>query len=220
MHLNSELLFKKYARRHIKAGDAVLEIGPTGIPSVYSRLTNKKVAAWDTIDLVGGTYIDADANQLTFVQKKDNRFPIKANAYDVVLAGQVLEHVREPWKWLAELKRVCKPGGRIILINPVSWPYHEAPVDCWRIYPEGMKALCAAHGLTVEMSVWESLEKDLLRDFPQTPVVPGEAIDHRQGMKAILAIAKWNKLLHRFPLTRQFMVPVQVSYDTVTICKK
>jgi hypothetical protein len=32
-------------------------------------------------------------------------------------------------------------AGMSSSVNPVSWVFHEAPVDCWRIYPEGMKAL-------------------------------------------------------------------------------
>ena len=36
---------------------------------------------------------------------------------------------------------IISPNGYIITINPVSWKYHEAPVDCWRIYPEGMKTI-------------------------------------------------------------------------------
>ena len=52
-----------------------------------------------------------------------------------------MEHVSRIWLWIKELERITKPGGKIILISPISWPYHEAPIDCWRIYPEGMKAL-------------------------------------------------------------------------------
>ena len=54
--------------------------------------------------------------------------------------------------------RICKPGGLVITIGPVSWPYHEAPIDCWRAYPEGMRALHEDAGLVVELAIVESLE--------------------------------------------------------------
>ena len=46
----------------------------------------------------------------------------------------------------------------MIIINPVSWPFHEVPVDCWRIYPDGMKALLEDTSLRVVASRFESLE--------------------------------------------------------------
>jgi hypothetical protein len=47
------------------------------------------------------------------------------------------------------LARIAAPGGHVITISPISWPYHEAPVDCWRIYPEGIKSLCEEASLTL-----------------------------------------------------------------------
>ena len=46
----------------------------------------------------------------------------------------------------------------MIPINPVSSPYHKAPADCWRIYPEGMRALYDHAGLTTLLSKYETLE--------------------------------------------------------------
>jgi ubiquinone/menaquinone biosynthesis C-methylase UbiE len=64
----------------------------------------------------------------------------------------VLEHVRKPWIWIEELARVCKPRGLVITINPVSWPCRETPVDCWRAYPEGIRALYEEGNLEVLFS--------------------------------------------------------------------
>lgn len=68
-------------------------------------------------------------------------------AFDVVLANQVLEHVRAPWRWIKDVASLCKPGGLVWICSPNSWPFHEHPVDCWRVWPDGMGALFEEAGL-------------------------------------------------------------------------
>lgn len=38
--------------------------------------------------------------------------------FDVIIAGEVLEHVIDPWKLLADLKGALKPGGCLIITTP------------------------------------------------------------------------------------------------------
>ena len=46
------------------------------------------------------------------------------------------------FQWIVELKRIMKKGGLICIIGPsVFRMNHPHPVDCWRIYPDGMKFL-------------------------------------------------------------------------------
>jgi SAM-dependent methyltransferase len=151
MHQNSKLLFEKYGAPLIKGGMQVLEIGPNSFPSAYKQMVDDDTIVWETIDLY-------DSPKLTYKALDEYHFPIPDAQFDVVLSGQVIEHVRKVWLWTREVARVCKPGGLVITINPVSWGYHEAPVDCWRIYPEGMKALYEDAGLEMQMSKYESLE--------------------------------------------------------------
>jgi SAM-dependent methyltransferase len=71
------------------------------------------------------------------------------HAFDVTISGQTLEHVRAPWRWIVDLKNITRPGGLIWICAPNTWDYHEVPIDCWRIWPEGMKALFDEAGLEV-----------------------------------------------------------------------
>ena len=199
MHDNSKLLFAKYATGFFREGTRVLEIGPDGVPSTYRSMVSRAPAArapavWDTVDLAGRP-------GMTHSARSEYEFPIADGSYDVVLSGQVLEHVKKPWRWLPELARVCRPGGHVITISPVSWPYHEAPVDCWRIYPEGLRALHEEARLDVLDVRWESLEK---RGF--LPRCPRPVSDHAPGLAHKLA-----RLLH-WPLAR--------SFDAITIARK
>ncbi|MBK8100209.1 MAG: methyltransferase domain-containing protein [Planctomycetes bacterium] len=194
MHDNSRLLFLRHCLPRLQPGHRVLEIGPDGTPSSYARLTGLPGITWDTLDLEARP-------GLTHVARGENEFPVGDGVYDVVLSGQVLEHVRQPWLWMREAARVCRPGGLMLTISPVSWPYHEAPIDCWRIYPEGMRALCGDAGLIVEHCAWESLE-------PRAwlPRFPRPASDLAPGLL--------------YKVMRAIRWPLQRTYDTVTIARK
>jgi 2-polyprenyl-3-methyl-5-hydroxy-6-metoxy-1,4-benzoquinol methylase len=39
-------------------------------------------------------------------------------AFDVVWAGEVIEHVADTATWLSEVRRVLRPGGRLLLTTP------------------------------------------------------------------------------------------------------
>jgi ubiquinone/menaquinone biosynthesis C-methylase UbiE len=44
--------------------------------------------------------------------------PFARESFQIVLLVAVLEHTSEPWRVLAEARRVLKPGGRTILVVP------------------------------------------------------------------------------------------------------
>jgi len=134
MHLNSRVLFELYGAPLIKSGAKVLEIGPDKIPTTLQDISHRPGIQWDLLGLAKDPLLQITATS-------EYEYPIPDGTYDVVVAANVLEHVRKPWVWIRELARVARNDGHVILVNPVSYPYHEAPVDCWRAYPEGMKAL-------------------------------------------------------------------------------
>jgi len=199
MHANSLLMFEKHAREYFRPGVSVLEIGPDGFPSAYRSAVDagSPGLCWHTVD------IRPDA-RLTYVAESEYSFPIADEAYDVVLSGQVIEHVRKTWVWIKEVARVCKTGGIVITINPVSWPYHEAPVDCWRMFPEGTKALYEDASLEVMLSTWGSLELVGFRNY-----APGASQQMYRPLRRFV-----NRALGRLG------VPIERAYDTVTIGRK
>ena len=46
------------------------------------------------------------------------RLPFADESFQIVLLVAVLEHTREPWRLLAEARRVLKRGGRAIMVVP------------------------------------------------------------------------------------------------------
>jgi len=197
MHTNSKLLFDKYGKSYFRPGCRVLEIGPDAFPSSYANLVNDSSITWETTDI-------SDRGSMTYPNAGEYSFPVPDAAYDVVLTGQVIEHVKKIWVWVKELDRVCKKGGYVIIINPVSWPFHEVPVDCWRIYPDGMKALLEDTSLRVVASRFESLE------------APG----HKRYLPGISSEFQTPKLRLFYRLAGRLGFPVERAYDTITIAQK
>lgn len=49
-----------------------------------------------------------------------SHLPFKGSSFDVALAIEVLEHVDDPARCLAEIFRVLRPGGQLLLSCPIS----------------------------------------------------------------------------------------------------
>jgi SAM-dependent methyltransferase len=198
MHQNSKLLFGQHAEKYIFEGAKVLEIGPDNFPSTYQSLCTKKTATWDSLDIY-------QSPKLTYSTTNPYSFPIPENTYDIVISGQVIEHVQKVWVWMKEIARVMAPGGLVITIAPASWPYHEHPVDCWRIYPEGMKALSEDAGLTVVECLWGTLEKPEFKH-----AIPGRSANEQDP--------NYRSITEQLAVSHNF--PVEKSFDTICVARK
>jgi 2-polyprenyl-6-hydroxyphenyl methylase/3-demethylubiquinone-9 3-methyltransferase len=90
--------------------------------------------------------------------------PYGRNSFDVVCAMDLLEHVEEPARVIAEASRVLAPGGlfvfhtfnrtwqaKLIVIKGVEWFVRNAPRDLhvFRLFvtPDELRAMCHASGL-------------------------------------------------------------------------
>ncbi len=67
--------------------------------------------------------------------------PVDSASFDVVLCTQVLEHCDDPAQAVRELRRVTKPGGRVLASTHGVQVYHPSPVDYWRWTHEGLRRL-------------------------------------------------------------------------------
>jgi 2-polyprenyl-3-methyl-5-hydroxy-6-metoxy-1,4-benzoquinol methylase len=52
--------------------------------------------------------------------EEDAPWPLKDASFDVVWAGEVIEHVRDTAAWLSEVRRVLRSGGRLLLTTPAN----------------------------------------------------------------------------------------------------
>lgn len=63
-----------------------------------------------------------------FLQGDAEQLPFEDRSFDVVLSTHVIEHLANPALVIAEMIRVCKPGGLILILGP-AWemPYVYPP---------------------------------------------------------------------------------------------
>lgn len=201
VHRNVKALFRRHAAAFFPPGLDVLEVGPDVEPSTLRVLAGYEKGRWDSVDFASRTDVP-----LTYRAESPYEYPIADESYDVVIASSVLEHVPRIWRWMPELARVCRAGGHVITISPVSWHYHLAPIDCWRMYPEGARALFDDAGLDVVLSEWGSVDLEWL-----DRITPGPA---RRRML-------WQRLSGVFGLWNAFTrLPPEGAFDTITVGRK
>ncbi len=103
------------------------------------------------VDIRAGDNIDV-------VMTKPYRIPLPSRSFDVVLSGQVFEHVPFFWASLLEIARVMKPRAYFFMTVP-SRGHEHSTYDCWRVYPDGLRAMAAWSRLTL---------REGFTDFPPT----------------------------------------------------
>lgn len=80
--------------------------------------------------------------------------PVEDQRFDRVLFNQVLEHLPEPDKALAELFRVLKPGGKIFCSVPLFFGEHQVPYDFYRYTQYALRRLFDEAGFEIISLTW------------------------------------------------------------------
>jgi len=66
---------------------------------------------------------------------------IPSESYNVILCTGLLEHIPDPDRLLTDLKRILKPGGRLIISASAIFAFHESPNNFFHFTPNGFKLL-------------------------------------------------------------------------------
>lgn len=142
MHSSSYDHMRRLAEARLEANStlSIADIGSYDVNGSYRPIFEKPGWRYTGIDLSKGPNVD-------IVLDTPYALPLKTGSMDLVVSGQAFEHVEYFWVAWLEMVRILKPGGMIFLIAPSRGPEHSFPVDCWRFYPDGYRALAKYAGL-------------------------------------------------------------------------
>lgn len=89
------------------------------------------------VEVFGIDYIPSgiyDDNHFSLCNLNTDKIPFGDNAFDFVIAGEVIEHIKRPFEFIEEVHRVLKPSGRLLLSTPNPHYYMEILKDILGIF--------------------------------------------------------------------------------------
>lgn len=120
-------------------GRRIIDVGACDFNgSIRPLLESYGPSEYIGIDVLEGPSVDRvmDANDLVEV--------FGEASFDIVIAMEMLEHSPDWRRSINAMKRVCKPGGILVVTAPSrGHPYHGYPDDYWRYELEDFKAIFA-----------------------------------------------------------------------------
>jgi SAM-dependent methyltransferase len=88
-----------------------------------------------------------DYNLPDTVYYDGERFPFADASFDNLFHTEVLEHIYHAGQFLAECRRVLKPGGTMFFTVPFQARYHYIPHDFFRYTPAALERMLTEAGL-------------------------------------------------------------------------
>ncbi len=145
MHQTCYEVTQAFIDKHLAGQEklSVADVGAYDVNGCVRPMFDKPGWTYTGLDMAEGPNVD------TVVKAPYDWSNVPSAAYDVVVSLNTMEHVPKPWAWIKEVARICKPGGLVFLCVPNTIPYHAFPVDCWRVWPDGMRGLMEEGGLEV-----------------------------------------------------------------------
>lgn len=113
----------------------IFDLGSQSIGGSYKPIFDSPNWKYCGVDLEAGENVDI------VLKNAYSWDEIQSSSVDVLISGQTLEHIEYFWITIMEIVRVLKSGGICCLVAPSSGYEHRYPVDCWRFYPDGMRAI-------------------------------------------------------------------------------
>ena len=136
-------MLAEQARAHVSPGALVVDYGCGDMP--YAALLRGLGLDYRPAD------IDEDAKAKgKLAISAEGRVPLADGAAAAVLSVQVLEHVADLDAYCAEIRRLLRPDGTLLLSTHGSWLYHPHPTDFRRWTRTGLVLDLEKRGLVVE----------------------------------------------------------------------
>jgi SAM-dependent methyltransferase len=125
--------------RHLPHGSQLVDLGCGAMPYRSMMLQ------------AGIRYVGADIDGAgDLLIGRDGQVPLADGSIDAIMSIQVLEHVDDLDAYCAEICRLLRPAGTLLLSTHGTWLYHPHPRDLRRWTRTGLGNELAHRGLAVE----------------------------------------------------------------------
>jgi ubiquinone/menaquinone biosynthesis C-methylase UbiE len=139
----------------------------------------------------------AGISNLVFERGDAASLPYLDDSFDLVVSRFAVHHFAEPERQISEMVRVCRPGGRVAIIDlvtadPVLGERHNElerlrdPSHTTAVAPDRMVGLIESSGAVLEHEVSTDQELDVGRWFAQAGTEPEAASEIRAALEAEL----------------------------------
>lgn len=120
------------------------------------------------------------------------------DSFDVITVRHVIEHIREPHPFMAELARILKPGGKLIIVTPNSdalgrdylganWYANDVPRHLILFSRDNLDQLASKYGLHSYKTWFETTPKIILNSL--------DYVTNNKGKRSNKI--RWKRLLAR-----------------------
>lgn len=126
------------------ASGKLLDLGCGKVPlyGMYKDLITENIC----VDWESSFHLN---RQIDYFVDLNGALPIGDGQFDTIISSDVLEHIARPDNMWAEMVRVLRPGGKVILGTPFFYWLHEEPHDYHRFTAHKLRMFCSDYGLAV-----------------------------------------------------------------------
>jgi len=127
---------KHLSQKEVK-GKKIIEIGSLNVNgSLRPVLESWQPDKYLGIDLQKGPGVDMVCRVEEMVEV------LGKESFDLVVATELLEHIKSWRLAISNIKNICKPGGTILITTrSIGFGYHGYPNDFWRYELKDMKKI-------------------------------------------------------------------------------
>jgi len=173
LSLGNDKLWRVATTRAVapRPGQRILDLAAgTGASSVSLARSGAEVVAADFSPgmIAEGRRRHGGIPNLTFEQADATALPFDDDAFDTVTISFGLRNVVEPRKALAEMRRVTKPGGRLVICE-FSHPTSKAFAGLYGFYNNRVLPV-AAKAVSTNAEAYDYLNESI-RDWPDQPTL-------------------------------------------------
>lgn len=132
MHQESYAAVADFVYRFARPGMRVADVGAFDVNGTFRPLFG------------GFEYVGIDMTPGPNVDRVVDPYDFGDGGFNIVVSGNSMEHVEDLRRWAAACLALLVPGGFLCITVPhgtSGFTEHRHPVDCWRVWPDGMRWL-------------------------------------------------------------------------------